>query len=187
MEEPNLELLKHRLRIREILLDKLVLAVLLGVLAYGGTIILKAYENRLQGQLDQLKEVYNFERILAQSDITAHEKVWLAIADLRFAVNNYKGKPVTDTIVIEIQTIANNVAHVGDQNDIYLTSESRIALNELTKPKLESFIQKWEGDGAEGMSEQTWQFLASATDAVRNRIRADIEAKRKLVDSRGAS
>src|ERR1041385_8233995 len=95
LSNADLARLKFRYRIREVLLDKLVLAVLLGALALYGNWRLKRYEQTLNGELDQLREVYNFQRILAEREFKAHEDAWNALVAFRSVTNAYLGEPMT--------------------------------------------------------------------------------------------
>lgn len=178
MTEEQLEHLKHGLRIREILLDKLGLAVLLGVLLFAANWRMKTYESKLQTQLDQLKEVYNFQRILAEKDIAALEEVWKGLATFRHKANTYVGKPATEKTVGEVQAAALDLVHVADSNQIYLRDATSAAVSELTSKSLNEFAEKWERDGPQGLSERTLEFLANAIQGVRAQIQADIRARR---------
>lgn len=178
MDDRELEYYKHRLRIREILLDKLGLAVLVGVLLFAGNWLMKTYESKLQTQLDQLKEVYNFQRILVEKDIAAHDEVWKAIATFRYKANTYLGKRATDENVAEVQAAGVELVRVVDGNEIYLTPATRAAVNELTETRLNKFAEKWVEDGDDGLSETSLKFLGQAIDKVRMQVEADIKARR---------
>lgn len=182
MDERELEFLKHRLRVREILLDKLGLALFLGALLFAGNWWMKSYESRLQTQLDQLKEVYNFQRILAEKDITAHENVWNAISQYRHAANDMLGKTPGKPPVYEnaqaLQAAAIKLVEVADANYIYLTPQTRSAVNEFTGKSLDAFGGKWEQDGDSGLSQASLKFLGDAADRVRAQVESDITARR---------
>ena len=176
--DKELEAFKFRLKIREILLDKLVLVLLLISVAFWGDKRLTSYENSLDIKLDQLREVYQFDRMLAQNEIKAHEKVWENIAGFRKATNFYLGKPFNVSAIDEIEKTTLELIKTIDASEIYLTEASLSALKNLYSNKLKEFFNKWEADGKKGMSMETWDTLARATDEVRTRLKSDIYARK---------
>ena len=120
--------------------------------------------------------------MLAQNEIKAHEKVWENIAEFRKATNFYLGKPFNISAIDEIEKTTLELIKTIDSSEIYLTEESISALKSLYTNKLKDFFDKWEAEGKAGMSNNTWDILANATDEVRTRIKSDIYARKPFKD-----
>lgn len=176
MDEVALEHLKHKLRFRELILDKLVLAVLLGAAGLYANHRLAQYENRLNTQLEQLKSVYNFQRILDQREVDALERAWTAIGSFRVFVDTKLDQPI-DLDEIQKTSLALSSKLVVER--LYLSKHAQTTVTTFFEKDVPELITRWSGDTGRGsLTNETWTWFAARVESVMESINAEIQAKR---------
>lgn len=180
MTEESLERLKHSLRVKEIVLDKLVLALLLLAAGLYGNFRLKHYETTLSRELEGLKAVYNLQRILAEKEISAHEGAWEAITEFRKEVDSFVGEKFSTGAEELLHAAGLKLASDLELQQLYLTDRSREAIETFFNTEVPAFIKEWSGpDGRGELTREKDAKLVAAVDAVRDVLVGEIKAKRQ--------
>lgn len=185
MTDQDLEQLKHRLRLREIFLDKFVLAILLAGLAFYANQRLARYENTLDGELEQLKSVYNFQRILDQREIDAHESAWSAVAKFRAFVDSEIDTKFSPDLEEKILASNSELNMVLQMQSLYLTPKTQDAISNFLKADVERLVDEWSGpDGRGVLSLETMRWFDQRVLVVGATIASEIQAKRNAQNTR---
>lgn len=146
LSNADLEHLKFRFRIREVLLDKLVLAVLLVAVAMYGNWRLEQYEHAMDAQLEQLRQTYNFERVVAEREVRAHEDAWNALVAFRKLTNSYLGEKMTPESDEKIEAATMELSQLLDVQQMYLDPAVQREVEALYKKTIPAFIERWTDD-----------------------------------------
>lgn len=185
MTDKDLEQLKHRLRLREIFLDKFVLAILLASLAFYANQRLARYENTLDGELEKLKSVYNFQRILDQREIDAHESAWNAVAKFRAFVTSELDTQFSSDLEEKISASNSELNMVLQMQSLYLTQKTQDAISSFLKTDVERLVDEWSGpDGRGVLSLETMRWFEQRVLALGATIASEIQAKRNSQEVR---
>ena len=172
--------ISHRNKITEILLDKLILALIVLVAGSALNYRLTKYENALDSQLEKLKAAYNLDRILYEREIKAHENTWKALIDFRQATRSHFGHAFDEGRNAEIKSSAATLISVAEFESLYLNPEAKGEAQRLYLKKFPEFRRMWrEDDEGSVMSKKTWTWWAGEIDAVGEKFAEIIHAKRE--------
>jgi len=192
--DDRLELLKHRYRNREILLDKGILAAILALLVVIANARLESYKSSLQNdlesykvslqsQLDDIRASREKQRVLAEREVTAHENIWKGLADLRRFLAPHFGKPLDDATETELTKNIFNFTQVVEGEALYLEDSLRNSLKSFMEEALPEFVVSWQS--APELSNEIWERLSAKIEAIGEATRSAIYAKRgKLNDDK---
>ena len=181
MSDKETELFKFKLKLVEILIDKFVIALILVAIAVVADRRLTTYEKNLDLKLDQLREVYQFERVLAKNEIEAYEEIWSKIAAFRRLTNSFENTKVNPEKISMLREENLDLVKTIESNEIYIKRQTMKVIESFAEKDIESFLENWYLDNDTVLSVKTWQSFADATDTVLDRIKEDIYAKKPLV------
>ena len=174
------EKLKHRLRIREILLDKLILAILLLAISVYADRRLARYESALDHELEKLKSAYNFQRLLDQREIEAHERVWRAVSEFKAFVDGNIDQAFSNEL--SDQLLANGLALYSqlEVESLYLTPRTSQAVTSYFETDIPQLVNDWSGPEGRGkLSASLWKGFSERTAQVGRIISEEIQTKRR--------
>jgi hypothetical protein len=193
-EHQDIELVKHRYRIREVLIDKGVLAVIVGVLAVlanarlqayksGLDTRLESYKSSLELQLDEFRASREKQRVLAEREIDAHEKVWKALVGLRRFLGPKLDSSFDEATEREFNQQIFQFTQVVEEESVYLDRPLHDRLGSFVDPVLADFRVNWELAPNSVMSKSLWDGISNEIDTLGQQIRATIYARRGKADS----
>jgi len=173
------EEIRHQHKIQEIILDKLILALIVLLAGFGLNQRLSRYENALDSQLEKLKAAYNLDRILYQREIEAHENTWKALIDFRQATRSHFGHRFDPERNEAMLAAAATLVSVTEFESLYLTQEAKDETKKLYVESFPEFRRRWREDDKDSvMSKRTWNWWAGNVDAVGEVFSELIQAKR---------
>mgnify|MGYP001482949604 CR=1 FL=1 len=177
MEDANTEVLKHRLRLREILLDKLVLALLLVAAAFYANQRLAQQERIFSGEMEQLRSLYDLQRQIDQREVGAHERAWMAVS----AFSAFVTERCEESIPLDpVQAQAYKLFSALDVEKLYLTPVARSLLDGFFSDDVPALIDRWSGPSGRGtLSAADLEWFHGRVEMVRTRMAAEIQAKRR--------
>lgn len=177
MDDTTVEVLKHRLRLREILLDKMVLALLLVAAGFYANQRLAQQEHAFSSEMERLKSVYDFQRQLDQREIGAHERAWKAVSEFSAFVTEHSEESIP---LDPVQTQAYKLYSALDVEKLYLTPAARSMLDGFFTVDVPALIDCWSGPSGRGtLSEADLEWFHGRVETVRAKMAAEIQAKRR--------
>lgn len=188
MTDEQLEALKHSLRIREIVLDKLVLALIVIAAGLYGNFLLKQHEATLSRELEGLKAGYNLQRVLAEKEIAAHEAAWKAVTAFRTTIDSFIGKPFSEAAEAQVENAARTLSADLDLHRFYLTDRSRKVVEDFFNSQIPLLIDAWSGeDGRGDLTREKWESFVTSAENVRNVLVEEVKRRNINGGNGGAS
>ena len=171
-DEEAAERLKHRYRVREVILDKGILAAVLAVLVMFTNARLAEYKAGLDERLAQLNTSRERQRVLAEREISAYETIWKALISLRRSLEPFYGQTYDAKTEAAVTRSILDFEQVLAAESIYLSSPLRDHLDKFVGETFPEAIVSWEREKASKLSPGIWNGLTGEMNKIGEEVRA---------------
>lgn len=192
MEES--EKTKHRFRVREILLDKGILAVVLALLAFFTNARLAEYKAGLDVRLDELRASRERQRVIAEREVTAYEDIWKALIQFRRELELFYDKslcgPKREPGLLcgpNARAISSSVLdfeQAYSAASIYLAKPLRVHLDAFVGVTFPEAFVKWEHAKGSTLPPGVWNQLTTEMNSIGEEIRGQIYSAKPSGDDK---
>lgn len=157
----------HRQRIREILLDKGILAIIVALVV--------AFSN---ARLADVRAGHERQRVLAEREVDAYEHAWQALIDLRAFLAPLRERPSEPELEKATMDAAFKFASAIDAEAIYLAPDLYARIARFSDSSLANFVTLWSDAAPVAVDASAWQALDADAEALRIAIREEVYKRR---------
>lgn len=177
----SLEELKHRYRVREIILDKGILAVIFVGLAVVANARLESHKTSLQHQLDDLRASRERQRVLAEREIVARETVWKSLIEMRQFIAPYYGKPLDESAESKFTEQVFSLSRTVEGEALYLEEALQLHIDSLVGKTLPEFLVNWDSSPKKIFTSEDWASLSTTMESIGREVRGAIYKRRQTL------